>query len=70
MRIDLLQPLITFIDPSMAPKPAKSKKVSKALMVSTPVVLKGRMRKSNADSSKDKGEREKVKKENLLLLQP
>ena len=43
-------------------KIAKSKKVSKALVVLPPIVSKGQKRKSKADSSKDKGKRKKSEK--------
>ena len=46
----------------MAPKITKSKKVSKALVVSTPHALKGQKRKSKVDSSQDNGKMKKRKK--------
>ena len=46
----------------MAPKYVKSKKVSKALEVSTLHISKSQKRKSKEDFSKDKGKRKKNKK--------
>ena len=47
----------------MAPKSAKSKKVSKALVVSKPTHTKGQKRKSKVNPNKDKGKRKKSEKE-------
>ncbi|GFS42563.1 hypothetical protein Acr_00g0080580 [Actinidia rufa] len=51
----------------MALKIAKSKKVSKALVVLTPTSIKGQKRKSNVDPRKDKGKRKKSEKESTSI---